>query len=287
MRPLCSPQNPQTGPSLLAQACMCHPTLSPNSDAYKLSSPTSRGPTWKPHPLLRPCRRKASLPNLPTNLVRATSSSPGSRLSALPHLLLCPQNLHPSPATMLLGRLSPCPSHVPPTNAPTHPLPRLPRPGNRDLSEELAQPEDAASAVTAPLRAPAQRRGGPVAALRGLPQRPPPAAAPAPARVRGRLLRATSAPRSRRAGRAQARATPEPRGRARAATIGAEAAPTARPWPRRRPEPGARGRAAANGRWAAGARALPGSGRGATRGAQERGSSRLLAGGPPAPSRDL
>lgn len=172
----------------------------------------------------------------------------------------------------------------------TPPLPpsrASPRPGDRDLSEELTQPEDGPSAVTAPLRAPAQRRGGPVAALGGPPQRPPPAAAPRPAGVRGRLPRATSVPRRGQTGRAQARAAPEPPRRARAPTLCAEAAPTARPRPGRRPEWGARGRAAASGRWGHGARALPGAGGEGARGAQERGSSRLLAAGPPAPSRDL
>lgn len=123
-----------------------------------------------------------------------------------------------------------------------------------------------------------------MAAPRGLPQRPP------PARPRLHGLRATPAPRRRLAGRAQARAFPGPRGRtratpARAALLRAAALPAALPGPRRRPGPGPRGpgqRAAAGGRRGPDAGAVSGAGAGGTQG---RGLPRLLAGGPPAPSR--
>lgn len=150
------------------------------------------------------------------------------------------------------------------------------RSGARDLPEEPVQPEDAASAVPAPLRALAQRRGGPVAARWGLPQRPPPAAVPALACLRLRGLRASPVPRFPQAGRAQDRATPGP-------PLRAAAPPAAGPWPRRGPGRGPQGprqRSAGSELRGPGEGALSGVGGG---GAQDLRPPWLLAGRPPAP----
>ncbi|XP_073937729.1 inactive polyglycylase TTLL10 isoform X3 [Castor canadensis] len=154
-----------------------------------------------------------------------------------------------------------------PSESPTHPAPPR-RPGAGDLPEELAQPEDASSAVAAPLRAPAQRRRGPVAALGELPHLPPPAAG-AQVCLRGRALHATRAARRRQAGRTQARASP---GRAWKAAVLSTPSAAARPQLQQQPWQGTRGsgrRAAADGLQGLGTRAFPGAAGGGARGGTE------------------
>ncbi|XP_047382496.1 inactive polyglycylase TTLL10 isoform X2 [Sciurus carolinensis] len=227
-------------------------------------------PKFRPHKSSSPAApRPAPCPNLPATVMSPT-----------PHPDLCPTSSGPSPTPLPpepqagAGTAGLGPPSRPPRLHSSRPSTR---PGARDLPEELAQPEDAAPAVAAPLRAPAQRRGGPVAAPGGLARLPAPAAA-APARLRGGVLRAPRAARHRQAGRAQARASP---GRARPAPLRPAPAPAARPRREllRRPRRGARGprpRAAARGRRGPGARALPGAARGGAPAAEEREPPRVL-----------
>lgn len=137
----------------------------------------------------------------------------GSAAPPPPSPHLSPPESHPShpPRPSCSSQCQPLP--------PTYPLsPTCTRPGTGDLPEEPARPEDAASAVPASLRAPAQRRGRRVAAPGGLLQPPPPAASAHPP---GQVLRATHTACPRPAGRPQACAT----------SLGTAASPAAGPQP--------------------------------------------------------
>lgn len=139
---------------------LVQPPLPARSWVHHPTSPQGQTPTSPA--LQRPRACVAATPSLRPRLPHLIPTQPSPHL---PHLLR-PQNL---PASGADGRRRLCrgPSHPGPCPI-TLPVP--PRPGSRDLREELRKPEDAASAVAAPLRAPAQRRRRPTAAPGGLPQ---------------------------------------------------------------------------------------------------------------------
>ncbi|XP_041627311.1 inactive polyglycylase TTLL10 isoform X15 [Vulpes lagopus] len=89
----------QTSSRQFAQPWMCHPTLSPNSDAHKLSSPMPSGPTEERHPC-----RTSPLPWCLPHLI-----STGSLTSSA-----CRTSTQPRTVTPLPRPLQQCPHSPPP-----------------------------------------------------------------------------------------------------------------------------------------------------------------------------